>query len=379
MIRKLFILAVVKKLLLLSLWLLWSSSETRGITVESFLELYPEADQEGNCLLLRLDDCNITAAINDYPDAHEIALIFVQHKQKQKSIETAQRLAKSIPLSEVSPFVGGDSSAVIFCPITSLSIKSPLSVLLYPLSTCRKTTQFSGWQGKSVKARIDLENMPPIGSSGKKQGKGIVEMVVNLEESSISYAEFRQLKGRQSSDTMRDFIVERMCRHASESSLTPSLSNKSKKELRTLYNNNDILAYSTSHDFCIIAKSKLYRAGTLDGVKEFARANKRNNIAFNYPEKNMPWPDAINTTANTSDADDAKDAFATADTTTPNTSPAPTNSADSAAANHQRLAFTTAKEADIRSLIVQRGDAKPSAQAAPEQNYKNYLEMVKNL
>lgn len=292
MLKKLIIFALVKKLLLLAILLIWGSGSARAITADDFLTLYPDADQEGNCYLLRLDDCNVIAVLNDYPSEKEIAIIFVQHKQKQKSLATAKRIAKNIYSSEVVPFTGTDGSAAILCKVSSISYKSPLSVLLYPRNTYSKTTQFIGLQGRSVRVRVDLDAVSGnTTSSSSKKSKGAVEITVNLEESLTSCAEFRVAKGRMTADDMRDFISERMHPSvSSSSSMMPSLSVKGKKDLRSLYANNEIIAYSSSYDFCIVAKGKTYRAGTLDGVKDVVRNNKRDNVAFNFPEKNHPWP-----------------------------------------------------------------------------------------
>lgn len=392
MLKKLLILALVKKLLLLALLVIWGSYAAQALTEDEFQELYPEAEQEGNCYLLKLDDCNVVAVTNDYPAEHEIALIFVQNKQKQKSQDTAKRIAKDIPDSEVVPFVGADSSVAIFCPISGLSTMSPLRVLLYPASTCRSTTQFIGWQGKCIKARIDLETLPGNDDSSRKKTKGIIEMTVNLEESIISSAEFRLTKGKLSVDNMRNFICERIRGTSNASELIPKLSVQGTKDLRSIYANSDVIAYSSSYDFCIVSKSKIYRAGTLDGVKDAVRSNKRDNVAFKYPQKNHPWPhdeidnedsafattaERVNDVPRTKDDNETTQKNNSATPTPPKEAVAATTTPNSAEAA-QNIEFSKAKVADISSPICRSNESATSA-LTPAQASKTYLERLQKL
>lgn len=288
MMKRLLVIGMAKKLLVLIILAFYNILNAEGLTTEQFISLYPNAEQEGACYVLRLDDCNVIAVENDYASPHEISLIFVQGKQQAKSLLTAKKIAQDIPDNTISPFIGSEPSVAIFCPTSDMSTKSPLNVLLSPTSTASKTTKFTGWQGKNVKAQVDLSTLTT--SSGKKTKAGVVEMMVNLEEATVTCAEFRIIKGKTSSSDMRDFINERMNSYSSAASL-PSLSAKSKKDLRALYANHEILAYSSSYDFCIANKGKIYRAGTLEGVKEAVRNNKRDNIAFKFPSNNHPWPE----------------------------------------------------------------------------------------
>ena len=296
--KKILITFLVKKLLLL-LFLLWSNVYGQSVvTTSSFQNLFPDAEKQGACYIFRLDECNIIAVENNYRSTSpEIALIFVQGKQKSKTSEVANRLVKLLKAKCYPvPFSGPDSSVAIFCPVTGLSTNSPLKALLYPTSYSRHTTQFYGWQGNCVKARVDLEKLPTTSStysstssSTRKKTKGTIEMTINLEEEYITSAEFRAAKGRISSDEIKDFISSRMCVYSSAASM-PSLTSKGKKDLRALYNSYDIMAYSSSYDFCIVSKNKTYRAGTLEGVKEAVRGNKNESTAFNFPEVALNWP-----------------------------------------------------------------------------------------
>ena len=426
MLKKLLIVALVKKLLLLAILAIWGAFSAQAFSTEKFLELYPDAIQEGNCYLLRLDDCNIIAVINDYSNVSDIGIIFVQHKQKQKSQATAKKLAADISNSEIMPFVGGDGSTAIICPTTLLSMKSPLRVLLYPsVSTSKRAIQFFGWQGKSVKARIDLDALPSTSSSSssstssssRKKSKGIIEMTVNLEEALVTCAEFRISKGRIDADDMRDFIRARMCSTITSSSMMPSLSVKGKKELRSLYANNEIIAYSSSYDFCIVGKAKTYRAGTLDGVKDVVRNNKRDNIAFNFPTENLKWPhesardegdDASGAFATAADTDDkpkrnsdttSSGSKSVADTTekpsgsrnkepiiaalstaekavTPDTAPVDLNIDK---ADMQTFSITVARKVAINAQIIHKEEGQQESTLNPAQVYKNYMESIKKM
>lgn len=374
MMKKLLLLAILKKLLMAAVWLVWSSWGAQALTTQEFLRLYPNATQEGNCYLTRLDDCNVTAVINDAPAEHEIALIFVQNKQKQKSMEVANRIAQILRDSEpedfgqqsevggydVASFSGTGTSAVIFCPISVLPARSPLSVLLSPLETSRETTQFLNWQGRSIRARVS-----------QKGGKSVIEMTVNLEESGISSAEFRVVKGKMSEKEMQKFIFSRM----GISAVTTNLSTKARKDLRELYANHDIVSYSSSDNFCIVSKMKSYRFGTPDGVKEATRNLRRTADAFPYPKQNHAWPEAGTALAGTgSPATPTEQPTATAAA-----QPAAVDAAGDQALNVQVIPFAATWKQDSAPNFLHKNDEKVEPALTPEQAYKQYQDRLRNL
>lgn len=298
--KKIALIALVKKLLLLIILLLSHAyADSPRVYTSNLLSQFPNAEHEGISYYFRLDDCNIVALENTYSSTTEIALIFVQSKQRSKTLATAQRLVKLFPAiskNDIVPFAGDPGSVVIFCPVGPVYTKGPLRILLTPSGVCKTTTQFVGWQGKCIKARVDLEKLSSFYSSSssysssRKKMKGIVEMIVDLSESRVTTAEFNIVKGRIDLTDMQDFITTRMNSFTSTSFSTSSLSAKAKKDLKKLYSNYDIVSYSSSYDFCIATKSKQFYAGTLEDVKKIVAGTKKSDLAFNFENKVLNWP-----------------------------------------------------------------------------------------
>lgn len=290
MLKKIILLGLIKKIILLIILIAWGGFGAQAaVKVSYFNELFPESKSEGMCNLTRLDDCKITVVPSDNT-YDEIAIIFVQHTQRQKSMATAKRLVELFGQGSIQPFAGSDSSVAIYFDLSKMVQKQALSVL-FPNLKPIPTLQFISLQGKSMRVQVD---MPKQSTANKK--KRTMEMLINLDSPQTSCVEFVLTKGRATPKEMQEFIMDSMLGSisvAAKSSLT--LTPKTKKNLRSIYSNADIIVYSNDLRFCIVQKNKTYYAGDPDSVKAALSNNNSGKVAFNYPAEDQPWPDVTET------------------------------------------------------------------------------------
>lgn len=259
-----------------------------ALTLDDFQEVFNKTKENGTCLTFTVDDCNVIAVKNlDVQTEAEIALIFVQNKSRQKSTEVAQRILKALGNAakdcEIQDFTNNDGSVVIFCPVAYASSNSTLRTLLYPLDK-RGAITFSGWNGSRVRATIDMEN---AGVAGKKKVRGTLKLEVDLTESFLNYAQFQYTKGNATTSVIKDYILERIFITPPSAGNYNSLSSRSKKELRSLYGDREILVYNSAFDFCLLSKGRNFYAGTLDDVKK----DKPTKHNFKFPDEPFHWED----------------------------------------------------------------------------------------
>lgn len=278
MLKKLLIVALLKKLILLAALLIWNSYSAQAVSIQEVtLNHFPSAEKSSssNCYLLRLDDCEVTAVKSGDFD---LGLVLVRHKNKKEICEaTAKRFLQYVPGGKIVPFAENYPAVAIIYPAELSAhparIYSPDQLLLTLYK--KKTLQFLSWQNKNLKVRIE--------------GKPTMELTLNLGEINISSAEFRVTKGGGNRNTVRDLLKSIVC--PGLTTPMPTLTQRGKKDLNKLYNNQEVLAYNSVYDFCIVNKGKIYRVGSLDGVKDALRSSKRESVAFTYPAANAPWPD----------------------------------------------------------------------------------------
>lgn len=336
------------------------STSAYGVSIQDFTRLFPDATREGACFLLRLDDCEVMAAstaASSSASYGEIALVLVSAKQKNTAVRTAKRLASELsPDCTISNFSGSEPSVAIFCPLESVSHNSPLSALLYPISSSKPSIQFVGWKGRMLKARVEYKSS----STYRRKFKGTVEVSVDLTKPRAEYVEYRVVGGRLEEYDIKDFIGDRMW--GSGFSL-PDFTSKEKSELRSALGAQDILAYNTSSDFCIVSKGKVYRAGTPDGIKEVVSTRGKSLAAhLKYPEQSSSWPGER---PKENDQDDKKTAIAA-------NTPAPP-------ADNKPAEAAPAPPSEKVDIVITGENMLPLPNLPPAEALKTYMQSLKSM
>lgn len=269
-----------------------------GVSVQDFTEKFPEAVKDKACYLLKLDNCRVIAVsvprsyssrASGYTSAR-IELIFVNGKTKDKVQEVAKRLANELsPRCKVVPFEQNKPWAAIICPNWDRSRSNLPSVILYRNNG--DNVRFMGWQGKLLRAQMEYQlpsdqyNHESPSSTRKKNGK-VVEILLDVTSSSLDHVEFRVVKGHIDYDDMIDFIRSFFPR---SSSYLPNFSPYEENQVKDKFPRHNLVVYSTSSDFCIANKSRVYHAGTIDGVSSYLRS-RHPVVKFDFPDENTAWP-----------------------------------------------------------------------------------------
>ncbi len=257
--------------------------ESSDILLSDFKEKFPEAVEDGESYLLKLDGCRIVAVSTPYSSGR-IEMIFVNASKKAAAQKVAQHLAEELSSKcRVVPFEGGDPWAAIICPATNYSRRHAPSLILYPDKG--RSVRFVGWQGKLLRAQMDYSSTDYM----RKKCRGVIEILLDVTTSSLDHVEFRIARGRLENVDVIDFLDSRFY---NSSSYLPEFSSREKSELKTKFPGCELIVYSTSSNFCIAnKKGKTYHAGSIQGVSSYLRS--RHPIAkFDFPKENMDWPDA---------------------------------------------------------------------------------------
>lgn len=252
-----------------------------SIRLYDFKEKFPEAAKDGECYLLKLNDCHIVAVSSPYASG-QIELIFVNAKKKSAAQKVAQELAAALSSKcRVMPFEGREPWAAIICPTENKNRRYSTSLILYPDGG--RSVRFVGWQGKLLRVQVDYS----VSNYARKKRRGVIEMLLDVTSSSLSHVEFRIVQGRLDEEDMVDFLDSRF---PNSSSYLPMFSSREEREVRSKFPGCDLVVYSMSSDFCVAnKKGKTYHVGTIDGVSAYLRS-KHPIAKFNFPEENMDWP-----------------------------------------------------------------------------------------
>lgn len=244
-----------------------------SIRLYDFKEKFPEAVRDGECYLLKLNDCHIVAVSSPYASG-QIELIFVNAKKKSAAQEVAKELAKELSSKcRVVPFKGSAPWVAIICPTENKNRRYATSLILYPDGG--RSVRFVGWQGKLLRVQVNYSR------------RSVIEMLLDVTSSSLSHVEFRIVHGNLDEEDMVDFLDSRF---PNSSSYLPMFSSREEREVRSKFLGWDLVVYSMSSDFCVAnKKGKTYHVGTIDGVSAYLRS-KHPTAKFNFPEENMDWP-----------------------------------------------------------------------------------------
>lgn len=274
-----------------------SSGSSSCIPLHDFMGKFPEAVQDGECYLLRLDGCRIVAVGAPYsPD--RIKMIFVNSNKKTTAQKVAQRLVKEFSgRSKIVPFEGSDPGvAIIFTSGSQRSTRMlpySTSIILYP--DRKRSVRFTGWQGKLLQMQVDYEPIDDL----RKKHRGVIEILRDVTTSSLEHVEFRTAKGRIEKEDMLDFLDVSLSISSSD---LPEFTPRERRELRSKFPGQDIVVYNTNLNFCITNRGRSYHVGTIDGVSSYL-SSKRSLAKFNFPEQDMAWPGQPNTRQNSATAD----------------------------------------------------------------------------
>lgn len=264
------------------------------LELNSFIAAFPEHEllnESHSALIMRLDDSRVIAVATRYASSssytppNEVAMLLVSAPTRPKAMRTAQRLADyfGIEGTQVVPFQGGEASVAVLFPLsmpTRISNHNPLYILLFPFSYLdKKNLRFIGWQGRKLKAVSDYRL--PISRRSIS-----IEFTIDITQASIEQFSFRPTKGNIPESDVADFVNERTW---NSSSYLPILTTARKKELSREMNCTDFFVYSTSNDFAIVSRGKIYRAGTLDALRNTARS-REGAEKFKLPKTAAVWP-----------------------------------------------------------------------------------------
>ena len=367
----------------------FASAEDResssDVSVYDFREKFPDAVEDGECYLLKLDGCRVVAVSTPYASGR-IELMFVNAKKKSDAQKVAKELAKELSSKcRVVPFEGSAPWVAIICPTENYSRRYSTSLILYPDGG--RNVRFVGWQGKLLRVQMDYSNYSTSTHSERdafvpsyrKKGRGVIEILLDVTSSSLSHVECRIAKGRLDGEHIADFLDNRLL---NSSSYLPEFSSREKSELRSKFPGCDLIAYSTSADFCIAnKKGKTYHVGTIDGVSAYL-CSKHPIAKFNFPEENMDWPGkriAQNETSTDSDHDTAMGSTSERTSSHDNGAEATALGKTTPSPAGDNTAMEAAATATMESIYNSLGEVSKDTRLNVDSEIARYIQMLQSL
>ncbi len=355
----------------------FASAEDResssDVSVYDFKEKFPDAVEDGECYLLKLEGCRVVAVSTPYASGR-IELIFVNAKKKSAAQKVAKELAKELSSKcRVVPFEGSDPWVAIICPTENYSRRYSTSLILYPDGG--RNVRFVGWQGKLLRVQMDYSTSDYV----RKKRRGVIEILLDVTSSSLSHVECRITKGRLDEEDIADFLDNRLL---NSSSYLPEFSSREKSELRSKFPGCDLIAYSTSADFCIAnKKGKTYHVGTIDGVSAYL-CSKHPIAKFNFPEENMDWPGkriAQNETSTDSDHDTAMGSTSERTSSQDNGAEATALGKTTPSPAGDNTAMEAAATATMESIYNSLGEVSKDTRLNVDSEIARYIQMLQSL
>ncbi len=268
-------------------------AEGKAHTSVNFKQLLPDARQEGNCFLVRIEGCDVIAAMSLYGTEH-LEMVFVHGKSKKEAADVAEKIKDEIaPAAWVRPFEDKEPWVAIIPQNSTNYFRSGTRLinLMIKRETKEFPLQFIGWEGKLLRVRTAISYTSSYFSTSYSSGRkssGVVEMLIDLTQQKPQYIDFNVVEGKPSAREIALFIARTMMGAYSS---TQNMSKKELAKLRKDYPGATVISLSENSDLCIIQRKKIYRAGPPKNVQESLK--KRNPLelaSFQFPAKDAVFP-----------------------------------------------------------------------------------------